>query len=124
VHKRLGVYYVLVMCLAMLTAQVAAATSVTVVAIIAPVREVTVDRGGDIVRITSNCSQAVTPTVIQATSSQPTLLTPSIQRQYQTIMNHMGTVTTGVIYSAPTVSVITPAQWIHTRTGPLLTFQA
>src|ERR1700722_12104711 len=80
-------------------AAAASAGSVIIIARIAPVRSVLVDSHNRIQQILSNTQSAVTPTVyMNSFSSAPVALTPYILGQYNTIVPHLDTHHTGVIY--------------------------
>jgi hypothetical protein len=86
-------------------ADAGAGTSVTVTAVIRPVRIVVVDDRGVITRILINGPGAITPTVHRnSPDGPPAALTPSVSRQYDAIIRRVNTHKTGLIYSSSSSS--------------------
>jgi len=74
--------------------------SVTITAVVAPVRTILVDNNLRIIQIESNTPLNVTPSVYKGTyTSKQVSLTPSINKQYKAIINRVNTRKTGIIYS-------------------------
>jgi hypothetical protein len=91
----------LVLCGAQSTAAAAQAvdSSVTISAVIAPVRSIVVNQQGVIQQITSNSPAAVTPTVYRNSLQGPAVaLNSSILKQYHAILPHLNRQRTGIIY--------------------------
>jgi hypothetical protein len=82
-----------------LAAPMSSGSSVTITAVIAPVRIILVNGRGVIIKILSNSPANVTPSVYKnKLNTKPTALTHSIYSQYSAIIQHADLHKTGVIY--------------------------
>jgi hypothetical protein len=82
-----------------------ASGSITISAVVAPVRIIDVDSSGKVVEIISNSPSPVGPTVIRnLVYSKPIPLTKSIQSQYSAVTARINVHDTGIIYARPSAA--------------------
>ncbi|MBW4061182.1 hypothetical protein HJC99_01250 [Candidatus Saccharibacteria bacterium] len=82
-------------------------SNVVITVVVAPVRDILIDKHNQIIEILSNCPDDVTPLVYKNTfNSAPIAFNPAVHQQYTAIMARANTAHTGVIYqrAQPTIS--------------------